>query len=183
MGRNLPVIKGTSALTDKDHGYKQFMEKMRGLSEYTGKVGIQGSDAEKQPYEGEAITLVAVGSIHEFGVPEEGIAERSFLRSTQDINQEKYRKMLKDGAIDVLVKPNVRAPQVLFKVCETCRTDVIGRIRTNQIMPADSPGTIARKGSSTTLVDDGFLVGGITTKVEKAALQAEVIGIDKGPSG
>jgi hypothetical protein len=41
-------------------------------------------------------------------------------------------------------------------------------ITSGQVTPPDAPGTIARKGSSTPLIDEGQLVNAITYAVEKS---------------
>ncbi len=157
-------------------GMQKMLGKYRGLSEYIAKIGIQGSDAEKQHGE-EHITILSIGVIHEFGVPEHNIPERSFLRSTADINYEKYKTALRTAAQDVLIKPNVRPEQALFIVAQMVRKDVIDRIRTNQIRPDISDATKQRKGSDIVLFDDGFLLGSITGLVAKrGAEQAQLTG-------
>lgn len=158
---------GNTVIVDKDLGYSKLLKKFAGLSDVVAKVGIQGSDAEKQPYEKESITLLGVGIIHEFGVPEHGIVERSFLRSTADVNDTKYRNLIRKAAQDTLIKPNMRAEQALFIVGQIIRKDVVDRMRGNQIRPDISDERKAQKGSDIVLVDDGFLVGAITSVITK----------------
>jgi phage gpG-like protein len=157
-----------------DNGWDLFKKKLavrfRGISV---TVGIQGSEAAEQHdvEAGGTLTNVQLGSHHEFGATVKNgfgkgikivIPQRSFLRSTFDENRKKYRKLLIDAA-----KKSVRAvsPLAAFVVAgEIARGDVIKKIRAG-IPPPLEPTTIARKGSSTPLIDTGILLNSITAKV------------------
>jgi len=93
----------------KDHGWNKLkadLEKLARGESYV-KVGMVGEKAAKVEPEhaaagGEPLTNVKLAAIHEFGAPERGIPERSFLRSTFSTHRAEYQDLLKKAAAEIM---------------------------------------------------------------------------------
>ena len=77
-------------VTEKDNGYKAFIENMRAIKDkpYV-KTGVLGSS---EKVEGKT-SLVEYATYNEFGAPKAKIPERSFLRSTVFEKRNDLKKM------------------------------------------------------------------------------------------
>ena len=107
-------------------------------------------------------TVADVASIHEFGLG--NVPERSFVRGWADENrQDNERTMRKIG--EAVVRGDYGVNEGLERAGLVFAASMQQRIR-GGIPPELSPATIARKGSSTPLIDTGQLVSSITHKVE-----------------
>jgi len=103
------------------------------------------------------LTVAQVAAVNEFGNRKKNIPQRSFLRATL---LEKNREITRLAQQTLTTKP-----KMFF--------DIIGQYVLNQInkkivagiSPANSPATIAFKGSSTPLIDTGQLRNSLTYKV------------------
>ena len=154
---------GSFKITDKDNGFSAFFRGVKGLAGPRVKVGIQGKEAAKVREGG--ISMVQLGTIHEFGAPRANIPQRSYLRSTADEKKRKYVKFM-EGSVRRLIRSPERfnAKATLFQLGETVRSDVIKKIKSN-IPPPLKPATIARKGESIALIDTGLLLSSIRSVV------------------
>lgn len=125
-----------------------------------------GSKISKVP------TVVEIAAIHEFGL---GVPERSFVRAYIDENEGRIRQMLlalMRGAIERALTQG-RAG----KIDDTARRGVLSKLGMKMvgeiqqrisrgIAPALAESTIARKGSSTPLIDTGQLRSSITFAID-----------------
>lgn len=125
-----------------------------GNSEITVGVHSQDGDVEKKgDEEGGGVRLIDVAIAHEFGL---GVPRRSFVADWQDENADRHRKQVQAMA-KAIVKGTVPNAEVAAErlanlwVAEVQRRIVAG------IAPALHPKTIARKKSSTPLIDTGQL--------------------------
>lgn len=110
-------------------------------------------------------SVIMVGSINEFGSPERGIPERSFLRSTMSDNRAKYKGLIKDLILSAIdgTTPIENVPDLIGQVAEA---DVKQKIVDIQ-EPPNAPQTIAAKnGKTNPLVNTGLLVQSIRYEVE-----------------
>jgi len=164
-------------VTDVDKGYAALAQTLTAAGSARVLVGIRGS-------EGSDLLVYAAanefGVDAEFGIDEEDdseqaawrrahgivglIPERSFLRSTVDENHEKYGKLLRKAILSV-IRGKATPEQALGLVGVQVVNDVQAKIRSS-VAPPNSPRTIARKGSSVTLVDGSRLVQSIDYLVE-----------------
>lgn len=142
---------------DRDRGARRRVRQVRDLSK--GARVTVGVHAEKASgaYAGGATTL-EVAIWNEFGTGR--IPERSFLRAWFDENKERARqdwsKMMRAVAKGKLSKEDA---------LERFGQRVVGEIQAriaSSIPPPNAASTVARKGSSTTLVDTGQLRTSIT---------------------
>lgn len=145
-----------------DRGYKRLVKSLHASASGAIRGGIQGSEAAEDHG---GISNVVLGVIHEYGAPEVGIPERSFLRSTYDERIATYEAALKKGAKDIYAEKTT-ARVVLGRIGERFVSDVKKKID-GGIAPELQAATIARKGSSKPLIDTGQLKGSITWKHEE----------------
>lgn len=138
-----------------DLGFKEIMRRFNSLDGWGTSVGVH-EDAGPR---GEEIGNVQLALIHEFGAAR--IPERSFERRTFDANLEDYVKMFAVGADDVMDGASPGA--VVGKIGEKSVADTVETIREG-IPPPNAASTVARKGSSTPLIDTGQLVQSIQSK-------------------
>lgn len=162
-----------SKVTVKDTGWKALQDRMKKLAKAGPfvKIGIL-SDGSHQ---GSDIGLVEIGAIHEFGSPSAGIPERSFIRSTFDREHDQLEKLTEKLATKVM-NGEMSAEQALgllgaWGAGQVQRT-IVERLTTGPEPQELKPATIARKGSSTPLVDHGLLKAAITWKVEGGGVGA-----------
>lgn len=143
---------------DTDKGFKVFFKGLGDLDGMTVKVGIQGREAAQIRPGG--ISMVELGTIHEFGAPQANIPQRSFIRATADANRRKYER-----ALEKIVETPDRARSGLFRLGEVVRADIIQRIK-DRIPPPLQPATVRRKrGESVPLIDTGQLINSIRAVV------------------
>lgn len=153
------------SVTIKDNRLRSFMKRIKGLKNISVTVGVQGDMAQEEHPDG-AMTMATLAATHEFG-SEDGRhpPQRSYLRSTFDENQERYKKEMDKGGKDV-AKGKITARGVMFELGEGIRKDIIKKIKAG-IPPELSQRTKDAKGSSTPLIDKGHLIGSITSVVRE----------------
>lgn len=158
----------TSRTIDRDRGYKRIRDTYRKAGRRAFPhvlVGLRGDGPAGSTHSegGGPLTLAEIGSIHEFGL---GNPERSFIRATFDsrlrelaLLAERLSGRMVDGAVTLR-----GALELLGEVH-------LGHIRAEinaGISPPNAPETIARKGSTTPLVNFGQLKGALDFKVKGA---------------
>lgn len=157
-----------STVKERDTGWNKLKKTLAKVGDFEVVVGIPGDINFKIP------TTAAIGAVHEFGSLDGTIRERSFLRSTFDLNERKYVQLL-NKLIGKTVKSKRIDEAALFQTGETVRGDVLNRIRKREIVQdikeatkqAFVPGTKTRRGDSPALVNTGNLLGSIVSKVRK----------------
>jgi phage gpG-like protein len=150
-----------------DNGADAFVARLRALK--AGKAGVRVgvlNDAPKKEREGATgkLSLLEVAAVHEFGAPRAGIPARSFIRATIDERTEDIARLervmlAKVVAGDIELKPALDA--IGAKVAGWIQQRIAAGIE-----PALSPATVAKKKSSTPLVDTGQLRSAVTWLVE-----------------
>ena len=157
------MASSKARVRDVDNGWKALVKRITRMSGGIAvTVGIQGSKAAEQHGTDDGLTNVQLGTHHEFGAPNANIPQRSWLRSTFDENRKKYEKLMFDASKKSLDVLDPLAPFVIAG--EIARGDVIKKIKAG-IDPPLKAATIARKGSSTPLIDEGILINSITSEV------------------
>lgn len=150
------------SVSDKDKGWAalgKVLENMAGDPHVL--VGVQGTQAASE-HPGAQATNADVASWNEFGTGH--IPERSFIRATIDIQEQ---RLLKLSAVlgQGVVAGKFATDQALGLLGEEARGLMIERINAH-IAPPNAPSTIQRKGSSTPLIaHSGQLKNSITYKV------------------
>jgi len=156
------VGKGHAKVTDVDKGAKAVVKRMAvAAGKWKLTVGIH-EDKGSAGHGDDGLTIAELGEIHEFGL---GVPRRSFIADWFDENRDDaqtvintYSGMVAAGKMD-FDKAFNRAG--LLFVAQIQRRIV------EHVPPPLTESTIARKGSSTPLVDTGVLKSSITYKVEK----------------
>lgn len=151
------------SFSDSDKGFAALL-KLAG-KRGAAKVGVVGRAAEAEHKVGpgeEPITNAELALIHEFG---EGRApERSFLRASFDANREKYLARMRQYVGEVYDGRMVFST-ALGRLGLEAASDTREFIRAG-IAPANTPSTIAAKGSSKPLIDSSQLINAITHQVD-----------------
>lgn len=139
-------------------------------------VGVFGAEGEElhEAQEGSqasGLTCRDLAEIHEFGLG--NAPARSFVRAYFDANRERLRDMLgvlMRKAIERVIKSGAPIDDsirtsILTKLGVKMQTEMQSRIARGIEPPLD-PRTVARKGSSTPLIDTGQLRSSITFAVD-----------------
>ena len=138
----------------------------RGLNVRVGVLEDKGAEV----VEGADITMAELAAIHELGAPGAGIPQRSFIVSTFERQGEALRQVIAHVATEVLAERTTLARGVgiigAWAVGEIKRT-ITNRLTTGPEEQANKPSTIAKKGSTTPLVDTGRLLQAIGWQSEK----------------
>ncbi len=146
----------------RDRGWHKLEASLRATKEGAHVVVGILSDSKNQR-RGEPLTNAVLGFIHEFGSSDGHVPERSFLRATVDAKREKYKTTIRRIAKLVLLGKMTQR-QALQLIGVMIQGDVVKTINAG-VPPKNAPSTIARKGSSKTLIDTGQLKGAITFEV------------------
>ena len=104
--------------------------------------------------------LAMVAAVHEFGSPEQGIPERSFLRSGIREGVPKFNR-LNEANLRAVVLGSKTVDQSLDMLGVVASGEVKRKIRQGPFQPLKQ-ATIDRKGSSKPLIDTAQLVQSIT---------------------
>lgn len=152
-----------ATIIEKDHGWKKLLE-LAMQDPPVAKVGFQD---DGEPRDSGPMRNIDLGLAHEFGVPELGIPERSFMRSTFDDKVDDYSHLFEIG-IQKILDGKMSMEELVALVGERCVADIKNHI-SEGIPPPNAPGTIRRKGSSTPLIDSGQMKNAVTVKVAKAS--------------
>ena len=117
------------------------------------------------------ITMIELAAIHEFGSPAAGIPERSFVRSTFERKEVSDAMAQLCGKLANAIITDKMAPAQALGLLGQWGTAEIRRTIAERLTVGPDPqenaaSTIARKGSTTPLVDTGRLVNAITSSVE-----------------
>lgn len=165
-----------------DHGAAALLNRARELTAgLRVRVGVldDGAKREKRPRAAQSkkarvrakaasqsraqrLSLLEVAAVHEFGAGH--VPARSFIRATIDAHKNDIEAEIKNLARGV-VSGRIDARQALDmlgqKVAGWCQARIAAGIA-----PPLKPATIARKGSSTPLINTGQLRSAITWRVE-----------------
>lgn len=168
----MPRSGTTITITDK--GAARSAKQLFGANKASVKIGVFGEKGEQEAEGG--LTMAEIAAVHEFGYPEGGIPERSFLRSAFDANEGEIAEALTKLCKSLLHKAVMRGDgkgvtqgemlQLLNKLGLYVVGIVQKRIGNGDITPELSEKTIARKGSSVPLIDTGQLRSSISHEAE-----------------
>ncbi len=150
-----------NSVKDTDHGWKELSDRIKeaAKSPYVVSVGIHEADDEDYD-NGE--TLLDIAEKHEFGL---GVPRRSFLVDWFDANESANKKLVSQLG-RLVVSGELELEDALDQLGLKFVGEIQKRIKEG-IDPPNSAGTIARKGSSTPLIDTGQLWSAIRHEVVK----------------
>ena len=169
----------------KGEGLEGLKKQLLALATKEVAVGIQ-SDTPKHKNGDNSISMVQLGAIHEFGTQisvtpkmraylgSQGlhlrketthinIPLRSFIRETVNVRQDEIKvlqRMLLEAVLDGRIDAETALSQLGLAVAGMMQERIA-----MSILPRNHPFTVARKGSTTTLIDSGQLRQSIRHKV------------------
>ena len=140
-----------SRTTDRDLGLKKFIRQLQVAKVTEVVVGVQqGADNDGQQ-------IAEYAAYNEFGT--ESIPDRSFMRSAFDENLAELKQDM-DTQYGRVQAGQITVRTALGLVGLRHQDQIKNKIDTN-IPPPNSPVTIAKKGSSHTLIDTGAMKNSI----------------------
>ncbi len=164
--RLMAALPGVN-LTVVDHGYTALMKRVAGLSEPASiAVGILARDAQT---EDGAVTVLDVGTWNEFGtVGPDGrthVPSRSFIRDWVDGNRKRAQGILKK-LLQRVIAGELTEDAALEQFGAWAKGQIQLRIARG-VPPPNAASTVARKGSSTPLIDTEVLRSSIDFEVRR----------------
>lgn len=148
-------------VTIKDNGLGALTKRLKGIGKgYTLTVGIHGPEGEATDG---GTTVLEVATINEFGI---GVPERSFIRDWADQGEARHNEQLRQVAA-VVIRGGYTVEVGLGRLGALYQGEIQARISAG-IPPPNAPSTIAKKGSSTPLINTGQLRSSILWRLEKA---------------
>jgi len=142
---------------------KQVMKRAEQLNQLQLVAGIPNDETSRED-SGE-ITNAELGIIHEWGAPEKGIPERSFMRSTMSEERENLGRLSKTQ-IALCLEGNTSPHDVFATIGVYLQGKIVEKITDGEFEP-NNENTVKRKGSSKPLIDTGQLRGAITYEVRE----------------
>ena len=146
-------------IVDRDRGYNALVKKVFAQRKPILEVGVLSSASGN--YAG-GTSIVDVATWNEFGTSR--IPSRSFLRAWFDEGSDRAREWLSSG-----MKAVIKGKTTADKMLEMIGLKIVGEIQTrmaSSIPPPNAPSTVAKKGSTTTLIDTGQLRSSISSRVK-----------------
>jgi hypothetical protein len=146
--------QATFKLVDRDRGLEAIRRAVEEAQGYV-KVGVLQEAGQREDGK---LSNAEVAFVHEFGAGK--VPERSYLRSSFDTHRNAYLAMLK-RMVPLIYSRKLSGRQALELMGQRAVADTKARIQSG-LHPALAPATIARKGSSTPLIDTGQLLNSLT---------------------
>ena len=155
--------KATAKVKVIDKGWKLHGEFIKQLdrSKPSVTVGIHADKGSAVHIGGQTATVADIGAFNEFGTPT--IPRRSFIRSTFSKHLKANKRLLR-ALLQRVVITKITPHQALDAFGQKLAAQVINTIN-DGVPPPNAPATIARKGSSKTLINQGQMKQSIAYKV------------------
>ena len=162
----------SAAVSDVDHGYAALVARVFSvrMARPVIEVGILDVAGDRPHAQGDALTVFDVGMINEFGATftasdgtKHEIPARSFIRAWFDEQEPELRDDLVK-LLQAVVRGERTGPQIL----ELLGQRMVGQIQeriSDGIDPENAASTVARKGSSTPVIDTGVLRSSVSYRV------------------
>lgn len=152
-------------------GWRKVIQRVAAFDDVVLKVGLVGDKAEQSVDEADpSFTMVQLAGVHEYGAAIQQswgvliIPARPFIRPTLAVNEVPYTRALARLSTQILEGKRT-ARQGLGLIGERIVADIRARIRAG-IAPENAASTVARKKSTTPLVDTGRLIQSISYVVD-----------------
>jgi hypothetical protein len=148
-------------ITDKDRGYKRVRATLTGArNKILTRVGLVGPKAEAQHAGSLGKTVAEVGAIHEFGLAEPRVPQRSFIRAYYERERAELAALIRSGTVKAL--KGVRSPaEAVNEVGRHAAKGMKDFILSGQVEPPLALSTVLKKGHDTPLVDSHQMVEAI----------------------
>lgn len=152
-----------TAVRDSDRGFAALLKRMRRAASPTElTVGVH--EAEGSAEHGDGATILDIAVVHEFGLG--NVPRRSFIGDWQDETEQEHAAAIRAVAKAVVAGDVESVEQGAERLGLRFVGEVQRRIAEGIDPPLD-PATVARKGSSTPLIDTGQLRTSITYRVRR----------------
>ena len=117
----------------------------------------------------DGITNAELLFLHEHGIPSRNVPARPALKpALKDREvQRKIASLMRRGMAAALLTGNRDACERMYEKAGMLGRDAVKNYIRQGIPPPNSPATVARKGSSTPLIDTGSMLNSITYEVRK----------------
>lgn len=161
---------GSVRIKDTDRGFEALKARLGKAAAARLSVGVH--EAEGSESEDGETTVLDVAAINEFGGPDDNPPRRSFIADWADENADEHKELLRKSAAAV-VKGTLPSNEVAL---ERLGLRFVGDVQKRMIAgiaPENAASTIARKGSSTPLIDDGQVLSSITHQVTTGSKGSE----------
>jgi len=146
-------------MKDVDKGFESILRKLQSLKSKTLQAGVLASAGT----DSKTGTLIAdYAYANEFGT--EFIPARSFVGSTYDDQSKKWERKSDEIFGKILDDPSSNVNHLIAYLGEEIAGDIKEKILSN-VPPPLKASTIAKKGSSRTLIDSGNLLGAINYEI------------------
>lgn len=153
--------------TDKgEKEFQQFFAKLKELHKSYVSVGVH-QDAGSYPGGEDVLT---VGLAHEFGVPDRGLPERSYMRSAIDENQEKLNRWQQELAGKIMGADRISVPKALNILGARIQILMQNKLKSDippPLTPDYEEWKIKQGFTSDTLIMTKLLMRSITYKVHR----------------
>ena len=143
-------------VSDRDNGYSRMLANIDATGRLAITVGIQ---AEEGAADDNGRSVAEIAETNEFGI---GVPARPFVSGWADEKTDAVQIMRDDAA--AALKAGSSPAQRLDQRAQVWAGEMQARISAG-IDPPNAPATVAKKGSSTPLVDTGILRSSIRGKV------------------
>ena len=159
--------KGGVKFKDTDRGFEALKARIGKAVAARVSVGIHEAEGSEETEDGEA-SVIEVAAYNEFGGPENNPPRRSFIADWADENADEHKELLRRSA-KAVVKGIIPSTAVgLERLGLRFVGDVQKQIVAG-IEPENAESTIAKKGSSTPLINHSQLLGSVTHQVSQGA--------------
>lgn len=156
----------TARISDRDAGYKAMVARVFGMKhKVTIATGILQKEGSQPAIGGGGASLLEIAVWNHFGTSDGRIPSRPFVTGWFDQNEPKLREML-----TVLMRQQIKGELSRQQVLDQMGAYCVGSIQANMatsLPPPNAPSTIAKKHSSTTLIDRGQLRAAISWDVRE----------------
>lgn len=159
-------MSATTTIKVTDRGLDDRLHAMRGLAQHEVVVGVLADQGGEEPAKGgDGLTVLMVATIHEFGAPEAGVPQRSFVRAFVDEHAADIKTWQREALAAVFAGKS-SALQALNRLGARIAGGIQKRIAAG-IAPPNAPATVERKGSATPLIATGQLRSSVTWAVRR----------------
>lgn len=115
------------------------------------------------------INNAALAYLHTNGSPAHNIPPRPFLEPALSQSEvlDNIQKLLREAAMESLVLGNADKCEELWEKAGLYAASEVKKFMSGGVPPPNAPSTVAKKGSSTPLIDTGQLMNSITYEVRR----------------
>lgn len=139
------------SVRERDMGWRRIQREMRAAERESVKVGVLGDAGTDE----EGTDLILIAAANEFGTSDGRIPPRPFVRGAFDARQQELAQM-QERLWSLVLRGRITVVRALALMGEEHQGQ-IQEYMTALDTPPNAPRTIAEKGSSNPLIDEGTL--------------------------